>query len=333
MISRLGKKNDGLVADNAPSGQVRVLVVGDSGVGKTSLIHYILHSKPILNARRTVGCSVEVKHIRYPSSTSSSSSAQIGTERDFFVELWDLSGHERYKDCRPLFYSQINGVIFVHDCSQRKTKVSLQKWAAEVAAHGTFSVPMVTFNAAGIPVPYLVIGNKVDIAPKNTGSSGNLVDVARHWVEKQGFLSPGDELPVTQSFPGNGGLDASAIEGHLALDAIQRFFIDLIRRKYFGVDNVKAPLPGWTSPPRSMGPYHSRGASLHDDELDDSYTSSNGQGVLHNPSIMPQETFLASGFPYHHHHPTGAGETHLIARSNSIAKSGGSSWLSDLDFR
>lgn len=67
---------------------------------------------------------------------------------------------------------------------------------------------MSTFNAAGIPVPYLVIGNKADVVPKITGSSGNLVDVARQWVEKQGFLSTGDELPVTESFPGSGGISA-----------------------------------------------------------------------------------------------------------------------------
>ena len=100
------------------------------------------------------------------------------------------------------------GVIFVHDFSQRKTKVSLQRWAAEIAARGTFSVPMSTFTAAGIPVPFLVIGNKTDLVPKHGGSSGNLVDVARQWVEKQGFLSTGDELPVTESFPGSGGLVA-----------------------------------------------------------------------------------------------------------------------------
>ena len=33
-------------------------------------------------------------------------------ERNFFVELWDVSGHDRYRDCRSLFYSQINGTPF-----------------------------------------------------------------------------------------------------------------------------------------------------------------------------------------------------------------------------
>lgn len=102
------------------------------------------------------------------------------------------------------------GVIFVHDLSQRRTKTSLQKWAVEVAANGTFSAPLGSGGPGGLPVPYIVIGNKADIAAKEgtRGSSGNLVDVARQWVEKQGLLSSGDELPVTESFPSGGGLIA-----------------------------------------------------------------------------------------------------------------------------
>ncbi|KAI5057635.1 hypothetical protein GOP47_0027650 [Adiantum capillus-veneris] len=316
--------------NNAPSGQVRVLVVGDSGVGKTSLVHLLLHGTPIAKPRRTVGCCVEVKHIKC-GGNSSSLSTLAGKERDFFVEIWDLSGHERYKDCRSLFYAQINGVIFVHDLSQRKTKVSLQKWAAEVAASGTFSAPMATFNAAGIPVPYLVVGNKADVAPKNTGSSGNLVDVARQWVEKQGFLTGGDELPVTESFPRSGGLIASATEGRLDVEALQRFFRDLIRRRYFGEENVNSPLPAWTSPSRNISPYHSSGGSLHEDDFDNSYTSVNGQAARYNAPVPAQATLLPPPFSYPQQ-PLGTTEMHLTARSHSAAKSS-SSWSSDGDLR
>jgi Rab-like protein 3 len=49
------------------------------------------------------------QHTTYGNSGSSASSLKGDSERDFFVELWDVSGHERYKDCRSLFYSQING--------------------------------------------------------------------------------------------------------------------------------------------------------------------------------------------------------------------------------
>nr|DAD40161.1 TPA_asm: hypothetical protein HUJ06_014484 [Nelumbo nucifera] len=92
-----------------PCGQVRVLVVGDSGVGKTSLVHLIVKGSSIARPPQTIGCTVSVKHITYGISGSSSNSIKGDTERDFFVELWDVSGHERYKDCRSLFYAQING--------------------------------------------------------------------------------------------------------------------------------------------------------------------------------------------------------------------------------
>ncbi|CAA2974869.1 uncharacterized GTP-binding At5g64813 [Olea europaea subsp. europaea] len=209
-----------------PCGQVRVLVVGDSGVGKTSLVHLILKGSSVARPTQTIGCTVDVKHTTYGTSGSSSYSFRSDSERDFFVELWDISGHERYQDCRSVFYSQINGVMFVHDLSQRRTKTSLKKWAAEIAATGTFSAPLASGGPGGLPVPYIVIGNKADIAAKEgtRGSSGNLVDAARQWVEKQGLLSSSEELPLTESFPSNGGLLAAAKEARYDKEAVMKFF-------------------------------------------------------------------------------------------------------------
>ncbi|KAJ4828091.1 sphingosine N-acyltransferase subunit lip1 [Turnera subulata] len=207
-----------------PCGQVRVLVVGDSGVGKSSLVHLIEKGSSISRPPQTIGCTVGVKHIIYGNSGSSSSSIKGDAERDFFVELWDVSGHDRYKDCRSLFYSQINvtilrqiclvcmGVIFVHDLSQKRTKASLQKWASEIAETGTFSAPLGSGGPGGLPVPYIIIGNKDDLSTREeTGSSGNLVDAARQWVEKQGLLPTSEELPLTETFPGSGGLKSVSI--------------------------------------------------------------------------------------------------------------------------
>ncbi|MCO5597630.1 hypothetical protein L7F22_051711 [Adiantum nelumboides] len=279
--------------NNTPSGQVRVLVVGDSGVGKTSLVHLFLHGIPIVKPRRTVGCSVEVKHMNCGGS-SSSLSTLAGKERDFFVEIWDLSGHERYKDCRGYL------------CARSFSKE----------------------DKAGIPVPYLVVGNKADVAPKNTGSSGNLVDVARQWVEKQGFLTAGEELPVTESFPGT-GLTASATEGDLDVEALQRFFCDLIRRRYYGEENVNSPLPTWTNPSRNISHYRSIGGSLHDDDFDNGRTSVSGQAARYSGPVPMQATLLPPPFSYPQQ-PLGTTEIHLTARSNSAVKSN-PSWLSNAD--
>ncbi|XP_050157883.1 small GTPase LIP1-like isoform X1 [Malus sylvestris] len=257
-----------------PCGQVRVLVVGDSGVGKTALVYLIVKGSSITRPPQTVGCTVGVKHTTYGNSGSSSSSIKGDAERDFFIELWDVSGHDRYKECRSLFYSQINGVIFVHDLSQRRTKTGLQKWAAEIAATGTFSAPLGSGGPGGLPVPYIVIGNKADIAEEGTrGSSGNLVDVARQWVEKQGLLPSSEELPLTEGFPGAGGLIAAAKEARYDKEAVMKFFrtvcihalvvsffflptkniqllswlFQLIKRRYFS-DDLPAQNP-WSSSP------------------------------------------------------------------------------------
>ncbi|KAF9594281.1 hypothetical protein IFM89_028938 [Coptis chinensis] len=59
----------------------------------------------------------------------------------------------------PLLFRLLSGrrVIFVHDLSQRRPKASLQKWAAEVTATGTFSTPLGSGGPGGLPVPYIVI--------------------------------------------------------------------------------------------------------------------------------------------------------------------------------
>ncbi|KAL6580671.1 sphingosine N-acyltransferase subunit lip1 [Orobanche minor] len=142
----------------------------------------------------------------------------------------------------------LRGVVFVHDFSQRRTKTSLRSWAVEIAANGTFSAPLGSGGPGGLPVPYIVIGNKADIAAKEgTRSSGNLVDVARQWVEKQGLLSSSDELPLTESFesfPSGGGLIAVAKEARYDKEAVMKFFWMLIRRRYFA-DELPASSP-WT---------------------------------------------------------------------------------------
>ncbi|GAA0141874.1 small GTPase [Lithospermum erythrorhizon] len=268
-----------------PYGQIRVLIVGDSGVGKTSLVHLIINGSSIARPPQTIGCSVGVKHTTYGSSGSSSNSIKGDSERDFFIELWDISGHERYKDCRSLFYSQINGVIFIHDLSQRRTKTSLQKWASEIAAMGTFSAPLASGGPGGLPVPYIVIGNKADIAAKEgtRSSSGNLVDVARQWVEKQGLISSSEELPLTETFPSSGGLLAAAKESRHDKEAVMKFFRMLIRRRYFSDDDLPATSP-W-SPTTFHRPLQQSGEISNDD--DQLYKTSSSIGDNYKYNVIP----------------------------------------------
>ncbi len=76
--------------------------------------------------------------------------------------------HERYKALRSAFYTQLNGVILVHELDNGRSTAGLGRWAAEVARHGTFAAPLPEERAAAslgaLPVPYLTIANKADLA-------------------------------------------------------------------------------------------------------------------------------------------------------------------------
>ncbi|KAK7080440.1 Rab-like protein 3 [Halocaridina rubra] len=104
--------------------KVKILVVGDSGVGKTSLVHLICHGTALSNSSWTIGCSVEVRIHEYREGTPS--------QRQYFVELWDVGGNNSHKNARHVFYNQVHGIILVHDMTNRKSQLNLRQWLSEI---------------------------------------------------------------------------------------------------------------------------------------------------------------------------------------------------------
>lgn len=82
--------------------KVRIVVVGDSGVGKSSFVHALCHGEPISSPSWTVGGSVDVKLHEYREGTPS--------QRTFFVELWDIGGSSGHKNTRSVFYTPAHGM-------------------------------------------------------------------------------------------------------------------------------------------------------------------------------------------------------------------------------
>ena len=78
------------------------------------------------------------------------------------------------------------GAIVVHDLS-KKDKNNFEEMGHRDCNKWNNSAPLANGSPGGLPVPFLVNGNKADVAAKEgtKGSSGNLVDMAHQWVEKQ----------------------------------------------------------------------------------------------------------------------------------------------------
>ncbi|XP_050342321.1 rab-like protein 3 [Nymphalis io] len=142
--------------------KVKVVVLGDSGVGKTSLTYLIAHNKPLLSPGWTVGCSVEVKLHRYKEGTQA--------QNTFFVELWDVGGSNNHRNTRNVFYQPTHGIILVHDLTNRKSQINLQKWLSEILNQDSTNPNYQHVDVdpeqflGSTQIPILVIGTKYDLA-------------------------------------------------------------------------------------------------------------------------------------------------------------------------
>ncbi|POM77176.1 Ras-like protein, partial [Phytophthora palmivora] len=148
---------------------VRVLVVGDSGVGKTALLRSICRShwtssssidKP--STLWTTGCDVHVLL---------TSLGPAG--REVFVEFLDVGGHRQYELSRGAFYHDVHGVMFIHDLSNVKSGEHLRNWSRELNTIQRLKGCVVPSSGKDhdFPtlheLPKLVVGNKKDLLSRN----------------------------------------------------------------------------------------------------------------------------------------------------------------------
>ncbi|ETV83576.1 hypothetical protein H257_04275 [Aphanomyces astaci] len=125
---------------------VRIAVVGDSGVGKTSLVHFVCHGTVLAHPTWTIGCTTEV----------------LLHQNDTFVEFVDIGGNPRYELSRAAFYHELHGIIFVYDMSNIRSYNNLRKWITELSL-AQKNRPHAVANPDNIgALPTLVIGNKQD---------------------------------------------------------------------------------------------------------------------------------------------------------------------------
>lgn len=91
--------------------KIKIVVVGDSGVGKTSLVHLISHQEILKKSNCTIGCSVDVKLHEYKDGTHQ--------QKSYFVEFYDTGGNSNYRKSARMFFAGADGIILVHGITCR----------------------------------------------------------------------------------------------------------------------------------------------------------------------------------------------------------------------
>ena len=123
--------------------QVKIVLIGDAAVGKTSIAQRFLGKEFTHEYIMTIGVDFYKKEttIHVP---------DYG-ELSFKWHIWDLAGQPHWRHVRPAFYLGARGAILVFDVSNRESYNNAVQWAKEYIRH------------AGGKYPLVPVGNKIDL--------------------------------------------------------------------------------------------------------------------------------------------------------------------------
>uniref|UniRef100_G3MT14 Uncharacterized protein n=1 Tax=Amblyomma maculatum TaxID=34609 RepID=G3MT14_AMBMU len=118
--------------------EVKVCLLGDSGVGKSSILQRFVYNTFNSSAESTIGASFMMKNL-------------VLHDRTFKFNIWDTAGQERYRALAPMYYRGAAAAVIVYDITSMDSFNAVQSWVRELQLHGEQNI------ALGIA------GNKCDL--------------------------------------------------------------------------------------------------------------------------------------------------------------------------
>jgi small GTP-binding protein len=117
---------------------IKVVLLGDSGVGKSSLVlRFVTDTfKPYSDS--TIGASYMTKLINFENKA-------------YKYMIWDTAGQEKYHSLAPMYYRNTQIAIIVYDITQKHTFLTVKKWIKELQQKGPPDVLIA------------IVGNKQDL--------------------------------------------------------------------------------------------------------------------------------------------------------------------------
>nr|XP_010963988.1 PREDICTED: LOW QUALITY PROTEIN: ras-related protein Rab-32 [Camelus bactrianus] len=98
----------------------KVLVIGELGVGKTSIIKRYVHQLFSQHYRATIGVDFALKVLNWDSRTL------------VRLQLWDIAGQERFGNMTRVYYKEAVGAFVVFDVSRGSTFEAVLKWKSDL---------------------------------------------------------------------------------------------------------------------------------------------------------------------------------------------------------
>ena len=119
----------------------KVILIGDSNVGKTNLLSRFCEGKFLEDTRPTIG----IDHLTYDTTID---------QKQISVHFWDTAGQEKYRGLTAAYYKNVHGVVIVYDITARRSYDNVENWLQQMR------------ELVSNDVCVLLIGNKLDLEEK-----------------------------------------------------------------------------------------------------------------------------------------------------------------------
>lgn len=153
----------------------KLLLIGDSGVGKSCLLLRFADDTYTESYISTIGVDFKIRTIELEGKTVK-------------LQIWDTAGQERFRTITSSYYRGAHGIIVVYDVTDESTFANVKQWLQEIERYACEGVNK------------LLVGNKADL----TSSKAVDYDAAKQLADELGipFLetSAKDATNVEQAF-------------------------------------------------------------------------------------------------------------------------------------
>jgi Ras-related protein Rab-11A len=136
----------------------KVVLIGDSGVGKSNLLSRFTRNEFCLESKSTIGVEFATRSIQVDGKTIK-------------AQIWDTAGQERYRAITSAYYRGAVGALLVYDITKHVTYENVERWLKELRDHADSNIVI------------MLVGNKSDLKHLR----GVSTDDAQAFAEKEGL--------------------------------------------------------------------------------------------------------------------------------------------------
>lgn len=155
--------------------QIKLLMIGDSGVGKTCLLLRYANDSFSPTFITTIGIDFKIRNI------------ELDGKR-IKLQIWDTAGQERFRTITTSYFRGAQGILLVYDVTDRGSFNSIRNWVGQIQQH------------ADVHVNKILIGNKCDMDDQRTVSYDEGKKLAQEYGIQFFETSAKNDIEVASGF-------------------------------------------------------------------------------------------------------------------------------------